>query len=166
MADWLLQVKLSEEGLTRYSVQDFLEGRRNTGAFRLLLDRFVPCIVRKSLFRTRLAETKKCERGVFSPSDETFLLLVIENYYLRWVEIFDKSQEEEMQYRANTREWQFKSDVKTKYTEGGIRFSEDTAEQKTGLSKGWSEEGIKRYNELFGGVVRDRKSKPKPFKRC
>ena len=42
-------------------------------------------------------------------------------------------------------------DVKPNYTAGGIVYNEPTNKK----GKGWSKEGIARFNELYGLVVKD-----------
>jgi hypothetical protein len=43
-------------------------------------------------------------------------------------------------------------DIEAKYTCGGIKLSSDKATQKT---KGWTKEGIERFNILFTRVKKD-----------
>ena len=54
------------------------------------------------------------------------------------------------------------------YTEGGTRFShgfERPREREIVKSKGWSEAGMRRYNELHDQVLEDRAQHKKPFKK-
>jgi hypothetical protein len=50
---------------------------------------------------------------------------------------------------------EFESDVPTRYTEGGIVYDKTV---KNNHPKGWSAEGIKRYNKLYATVKEDPKS--------
>jgi len=50
---------------------------------------------------------------------------------------------------------EFESDVPTKYTKGGIIYDKTV---KNNDPKGWSAEGIERFNELYDMVKKDRKS--------
>ncbi len=50
---------------------------------------------------------------------------------------------------------EFESDVPTKYTKGGTVYDKTV---KNNDPKGWSAEGIQRFNELFDKVKKDRKS--------
>jgi hypothetical protein len=175
--DWLLQVKNSDEKLSRFTEKQFLSGRKKVTAFHVMLDRFVPCIVGKTVFKERL-KSAKVEEDVYTICDETFCLLVIENYYDRWVDMFENGQTNSST-KPKSKEWQWRSDVKTKYTEGGIRFREPEQEQanepkedenneeevKGVQSKGWSDAGIQRHNALFQIVKQDRSKRPKPFRR-
>jgi hypothetical protein len=47
----------------------------------------------------------------------------------------------------------FQSDVPTLYTGGGIKYDKTDLTQSV---KGWSEEGIARFNALFDQVIADR----------
>jgi len=51
----------------------------------------------------------------------------------------------------------FQSDVATLYTRGGIKYDKTDITQSV---KGWSDEGIKRFNALFDKVKQDRKEFP------
>jgi hypothetical protein len=59
-----------------------------------------------------------------------------------------------MQQRG-VKQRRFESDVPTLYTRGGIKY--DKYLSKEGERKGWSDEGIIRFNELFKLVKKDRK---------
>jgi hypothetical protein len=51
----------------------------------------------------------------------------------------------------------FQLDVPTLYTRGGIKYDKT---DKTQLVKGWSKEGIARFNALFDQVIADRAENP------
>jgi hypothetical protein len=51
----------------------------------------------------------------------------------------------------------FQSDVPTLYTRGGIKYDKTDMTQSV---KGWSEEGIARFNALFDQVLADRAESP------
>jgi hypothetical protein len=51
----------------------------------------------------------------------------------------------------------FQSDVPTLYTRGGIKYDKTDVTQSV---KGWSDEGISRFNELFDQVKKDRGANP------
>lgn len=161
--DWLLDVKDNGEDLKLFGLQEFIGGRRNQDAFELTMERFAPCVVGKSLYKQRL-KSAKCEEDLITVSDEAFLYLILENAYDRWVDIFKRSQREDADRRTKGREWRWESDVPTQYTEGGIKFSATaTRPQGRGSSKGWTNEGILRYNELFRMVRKDRQNHKHAF---
>ena len=49
------------------------------------------------------------------------------------------------------------SDKKPKYTRGGILYQDKTLAD---TGKGWTSEGIERFNQLFDAIKRDRKKYP------
>jgi hypothetical protein len=71
----------------------YLLGLRNNNAHYLqLIDTFAPCAVGKYLWNNDAAMERMCSSlqqhefdNLFSVSDEAFLLLLIDNYALRWV---------------------------------------------------------------------------------
>ena len=74
-------------------------------------------------------------------SDEAFALVLLENNYEVWVD---------MQTRGVTKG----SSVDPKYTNGGNSVGNGRSRKY----KGWSDEGIERYNELFDRVKKDREN--------
>ena len=97
-----------------------------------------------------------------SISDEAFALLLIENSYDRWMDIF-KTHGGNAGRRAPGAysEKQWVSDVPPKYTHGGIIYKEAAVRERAAKDvKGWSNEGIRRYNALFHEVKKDRKEHP------
>ena len=85
-------------------------------------------------------------------SDEAFALLLVENSYDRWTDIYTKTGGIPKQRRGD-RTRQCDSDIAPQYTHGGIKYE---LHQKT-KTKGWTTTGIQRYNELFKMVQTDRK---------
>ena len=152
--------------MPQFKVKSFLEGRENEPAYYEMMNRFAPCVVGKSIFKKRL-QTKNTEDGMWTVSDEAFLLLVLENYYDRWVDVFESTQLHSPTNSAKEHEWSFQSDIMPLYTEGGTRFSENferPAGRNKNKSKGWSEAGMIRYNVLHDMVLEDRSQHKKPFK--
>lgn len=106
------------------------------------------------MFRQRLKDTTTIE--LCTASDEAFTLLLLENSYARWENIYDTNGGIPTQRRGDTKRT-FDSDIEAKYTRGGIKLSKDKDSQKR---KGWTLEGIKRFNLLFAKVKKDRKKRP------
>jgi hypothetical protein len=102
------------------------------------------------LFRERL----RAKDEVVSPeaictiSDEAFALLLIENSYDHWTDINKKTGGIPKQQRG-VRTMTCASDVPPKYTQGGIKYSDGNQKQ----IKGWTNQGIERYNELVKMVT-------------
>ena len=106
------------------------------------------------LYRQRIKDTT--ESDLCTASDEAFALLLLENSYARWENIYDNNGGIPPQRRGDIKRT-FDSDIEAKYTRGGIRLSSDKESQKR---KGWTPEGIKRFNVLFARVKRDRTKRP------
>jgi hypothetical protein len=81
-------------------------------------------------------------------------LLLLENSFDRWIDIYRLRKGQVTPKRGQKRR-EFESDVPTKYTKGGIVYNQT---DKNNDPKGWSALGIKRYNELFEIVRKDRKT--------
>jgi len=142
-------------------MDEFLEGRNNEEAYTVFFDLFVPCATKKTSWDRRLAkamidqETSK-RQSLCTISDEAFALLLLENSSARWLDIFANHKGPVMQ-RRGVKQRGFQSDVPTLYTRGGIKYDKT---DKTQAVKGWSDEGIARFNALFDQVKQDRANYP------
>jgi hypothetical protein len=157
------------------TMQEFEEGRKNEDAYMIFFDHFLPCVVRKTVFEERLKESIG-EEELCTVSDEAFALVLLENSYDRWVDIFKKGNHKaKSEYRSfvegDVQKKTWVSDVPTKYTRGGLVLTEkakldlekhDKAEvekhpdKKEIVLKGWTQFGVDRYNVLFKHVEKDR----------
>jgi hypothetical protein len=97
--------------------------------------------------------TASTDNFLSTVSDEAFALLLLENSYDRWFDLYTSNPEGVMQQRG-IKQRHFQSDVPTLYTRGGIKYNK--YQSKEGEKKGWSDGGIIRFNELFEMVKRDR----------
>jgi hypothetical protein len=140
-------------------MKDFTEGRTNKAAYRVFYTQFVPAVVGPDLFQQRIQDDKS--KDPCTASDEAFTLLLLENNYDRWLDIFNKTDGNPAQRRGHRTKF-CESDIETKYTSGGIKFSNDKEAPK---AKGWSEEGIQRFNLLFKSVKDDRQLRPRFIRR-
>jgi len=151
-------------GVGRYKLEEFLQGRKCPEVFHLVLEKFVPAVVGRRLYRKRLKVCPRDDNGLFSASDEAFMLLLLENSWNRWVDIYLNTAKTVIQARSNclqSRTWKFVSDEPTLYTAGGIRYKHGKEVRAT---NGWTAEGVKRYNALFRIVKRDRAENPSIFR--
>jgi len=151
-------------GVSKYKLSQFLQGRKCEMVFRLGLERFVPCVVGRRLYKKRLRIFPKKDSALFTASDEAFMLLLLENSWSRWLDIYHNAPDDSTSSRTGClqpRKWKFVSDEPTLYTTGGIRYMHGKESRST---NGWTSEGIKRYNELFRMVKRDRAERPGVFK--
>jgi hypothetical protein len=93
--------------------------------------------------------------SICTVSDEAFALLLIENSYDCWQDIYTTNGGMPKQRRGD-RTKQLDSDIPPKYTHGSIRYSAKELAQ----SKGWTNKGIPRYNKLFAIVNNDQINHP------
>ena len=77
------------------------------------------------------------------PSDEAFALLLIENSYERWIDMWENNNKKT-------------SDVPAKYTNAGV----SNKDGRTRKYCGWSRPGVTRFNELNLAVGRSRQAFP------
>jgi hypothetical protein len=142
-------------------MKDILEGRKNEEAYSAFFEHFLPCATKNTLWDRCIAKTvsnlisKKDER-LCTISDEAFALLLLENSYNRWLDLFLNNKGPVMQ-RHGVKQQGFQSNVPTLYTRGGIKYYKTDMTQSV---KGWSEEGIARFNALFDQVIADRARNP------
>ena len=154
---WLNDTDKDENNNTTPPKVDFSIGRSSKNNYKIFFTRFVPAVVGPELFQQRLAE--KTIDGVPTPlctvSDEAFALLLLENSYDRWTDLYNKTGEIPLQRRGRQPRTCV-SNVAPKYTQGGIMYTTNFEKNK----KGWSNDGIQRYNELFRFVQDDRAKYP------
>jgi hypothetical protein len=148
--------KTGKQKVTRpaFSLEVFLEGRKNQEAYTVLFELFVPCVTKKKVWDIRLAQAQtKHEssrlKSLCSVSGEAFARLLLENSFERWLDIFSNHKGPVMQQRG-VRQREFQSDVPTVYDKTSVTQS----------VKGWSAEDIVRFNTLFDLVKRDRAENP------
>jgi hypothetical protein len=137
-------------------MDEFLQGRSNEEAYTVFFERFMPCATRKTSWDQRIAMATSGGGSICTSSDEAFALLLLENSYDRWLDIFTNCPGAVMQRRGEKKRV-FESDTPTLYTRGGIKYEKTRLAQSV---KGWSGTGIRRYNVLFQKVKEDRASNP------
>jgi hypothetical protein len=138
-----------------------LEGRKNQEAYTVLFEQFVPCVTKKTVWDIGLAQAQTKHgssrlKSLCSVSDEAFALLLLENSFEQWLDLFSNHKAPVMQQRG-VRQREFQSDVPTVYTRGGIKYDKTSVTQSV---KGCSVEGIVHFNTLFDLVKRDRAENP------
>ena len=152
-------------GVSKFKLSQFLQGRKCPKVFRMVLERFVPGVIGRRLYKKRLKSCPKKDGALFTASDEAFMLLLLENSWNRWMDIYLSDPEKASAPRPlclEPRKWRFLSDEPTLYTAGGIRYRKGKEGRST---NGWTPEGIQRYNELFHMVKRDRAERPGVFRK-
>ena len=142
---------------------DFLNGRENLVAFKLLLSKFMPAMTRKVLWR-HVVINAQTEEDLATVSTEAFLLLVLENNWDRWLDKYNNLYGSGGSTQTTTENLKstLVSKVPTKYTCSGNMPRLNSPNEAT-LGKGWSNKGKIRYNELYERVKQDRKHFPEAF---
>lgn len=116
-------------------LSEFQELRGNGEVFKIFCDRILPCVVGKNNWKQRCSIEKVSE--IASPSDEAIALLLMENSWRRWRDLY-------------------KNDCRTHGVETPTLY---TSEAKVrGAYAGWSDQGKRRYNGLYRKVLEDRNS--------
>jgi hypothetical protein len=132
-----------DQSLRMPELNMILELSKNEEIYMWFLGNFLKhCIGAKNWNRAHLRQpvSKYC-----TPSSEALVLLIVDNSYDRWI---DQLENEE----KSRKNW-----APAKYTNAGISQRGGVATSKRG--KGWSDDGIKRFNELLKMVHEDRKSR-------
>ena len=148
--------------LPKYGWEDFQKGHANEDCYRLFFSLFVPHLEKRSNWDDRVANAEN-DKDVVSVSSEAFGLLILENYWDRWLDFYAMSNGE-LATKKGTKMRSVQSTVLPKYTHGGTTYDKD-AEKKAGVKirKGWSLNGINRFNQLYDFVLKDRKKHPFVF---
>lgn len=97
---------------------------------------------------------------IFTISDEAFALVTLENHWDRWEALFKHHGYDIPPTRSMSETKKRKPEQISetpRYTCGGITYADTDS---TGYSKGWSAEGLNRFNDLFDSVEADRESHP------
>ena len=115
---------------------------------------FIPSSGKKTDWK-HVIDGAKTDQDVTTTSNEAFTLLVLENHWDRWVNIFNKSDGHVVPTRG--KKSVCVSNILPKYTRGGILFDARIPRED---GKGWSALGIRRFNELFDQVKENRRKHP------
>lgn len=143
-----------------FDIKDFLQGRRKPASYIVFMKHFIKCITKKTRYEANL-KTAETDDDICTASDEAFALLLVENCWEKWYDMYDKDPTSLLPRRGGRQDSKYTSPVPAKYTKGGYRYADNsggTPSFKT--NKGWSPEGLTRYNVLFDFVEADRKNFP------
>ena len=164
--DWMANLKADKQPLP--TMEDILELRSNEELYVQVMNQFVAYVVLKLEWNERLRSPLVKSMGQLATiSDEALALLILENNYDRWMDILKKNRWRAPQKErgASASDKRILSHVRPKYTHGGnfyqslekstVKNAEATRSAAT-EKKGWTDEGVKRFNELRQQVVRDR----------
>ena len=134
----------------KFSLKSILKGRKNFQNYSFFFDRFVPILERKSLFESRL-KNATVDAELICISSEAFGLLVLENHWDRWLDIYKKCKGR-IGIRGGYKMKDVNSEIQPRYTRGGLKNGKY---REIGIGKGWSMVGIYRFNKLYHFVKRD-----------
>ena len=144
----------------RYSLKEirkisdmWQQGRKNIKLYTIFFDHFLTCVIKKTVLNHQVSVATN-DSTLCTVSNKAFALLLLENSNSRWVGIYQLQKGEVTPKRGQKRR-EFESDVPNKYTKGGIVYDKTV---KNNDPKGWSAEGIQRFNELYDMVKKDRKA--------
>ena len=101
-------------------MDSILEGRKNFDSYCFFFDRFVPILEKKKLFLGRVEEAQTDE-DLVSISSEAFGLLLLENYWDRWLDIYKKCGGG-IGIRGAKIPKEIILTVQPKYTRGGLKW--------------------------------------------
>ena len=151
------------EFIPKYRLLDFLRMRSDPEAYGEYFTYFLPAVGRKSFWR-HLVSNAESDADLSTISNEAFGLLVLENHWDRWVDMYHKSDGvvEHLKVKRRSKDRNEKSycvsNIAPKYTQGGVVFKGRRRGNDGG--KGWSAKGIERFNELFDMVKLNRMEYP------
>ena len=136
-----------------YSVEDFLDAKRNNkNCYGVFFTYFLPCITGKTNWGINLISASK-DADVASVTDEAYALLALDNYWNVWCDLHKNNQ-------SNDKRKRNKTNVQTKYTYENMDKKHRAI--KYG-NRGWSYDGIRKFNNLVHEVKRDRVDNKKFF---
>ena len=144
----------------RFELKDFLEMRKNPQCYFVFYTHFIKCITKKTRFEERVKALNAGQQELCTVSDEAFALLLLENSWDRWCDMYGKDPTLLLPRRGGkNQDKSVVSLVTTMYTTGGYRYAVHAANMVK-AKKGWSQDGIRRYNQLFDMVESDRAAHP------
>ena len=129
-----------------------------SGDYNTILHCFVRLVVGAYEWTNHLKDKNLDPEKLCTPSDEAFTLLVLENSYICWLDIFEQNNHQVpgKQHHEDDRKKKVVSNVKLAFTAGSIVYNKPPPKKM----KGWSKEGIARFNELHNMIVEDWKNHP------
>jgi len=147
-----------------YDIGDFLQMRKQPASYLVFYRHFIKCVTKKTKYDANVA-TARTYNDLCTVSDEAFALLLLENSWDKWSDLYKRDPMSLVPRRGGRGKANLASSIMTKYTKGGYKFVDTdngsaVVPTSFGSNKGWSVEGMKRYNELFDLVEADRIAYP------
>ena len=128
----------------------------------VFIKHFVKPVVGVVEFNNWIKDMKRPPDALFTRTDEAFALLMLENNWERWIDIFKLSDNRipPVKRHRDGGEKVSISQVKPLYTEGGISYSDNSSSSSNTKGRGWSEKGRIRFNQIMEMVDKSRKDHP------
>ena len=95
----------------------------------------------------------KTDDDITTVSNEAFVLLILENNWKHWLEIYRKNDGNIIPMKGCGKRY-LDCDILPKYTCGGA-MPGSQADRTGDFGKGWTNEGVQQFNELFDKVKED-----------
>ena len=119
-------------------MEGFAEGRHNKECYELHFTRFVPHLKKKAIWNRKLNKAKE-DRDMIAISSEAFGLLLLENQWKWWLEMFEWSPGKVGSVKINESLLKY-----PKFTRSAFPNKEgkdDDSKSQIGVNRGWSAEG-------------------------
>jgi hypothetical protein len=129
------------------SMSEIMELSENAKTYQWVCSTLLKCVVGNTLWNRRYY--KESLSDIATCSDEAFLLLTLENNYMRWLD--------EWKWLKNNRD--VEKEERTPKQFRTALYTNSGHSQKNGRSKrfsGWSRDGYLRFNEIYALVAADR----------
>jgi hypothetical protein len=96
--------------------------------YEIFFDNFLPCVIKKSGFDRQVCVATNDKTLCTVLSDEAFALLLLENSFDCWIDIY-RLRKGQVTPKQGQKRREFESDVPTKYTKGGIRIGDQEVQR-------------------------------------
>jgi len=145
---------------TKIPFESYSEGRRNHLYYSTFVRTFVKQVVGIHKWEERLNNARLHPDTFFTASDEAFALVVLFNYHNYWTEIFVKNGHQ-VPMRKCKRDIDDDDEVldiqmKPVFTDGNLLYHKEDNK----ITKGWSNEGLQKFNDFYQKCEEDRKKFP------
>jgi hypothetical protein len=144
--------KLKE--LLPFHMKDLVKGRVDKKCYKLFYSKFVSLIDKKAIWNEKLVKAKK-EIDLVTVSNKAFALVTLEGQWDRWVDLYVQSNGKVATDKTLSIK-SIPSSVPAKYTRGGLSNTNNKVTHAVDVKKGWTLQGIKRFNYFFQFVKQDR----------
>ena len=147
-------------GALPYKLEDFLQMRYHSNCYRLLFRYFVPVLLGKDVFHNGMKEADLTEDNLLTHSDEAFILVTLDNNWNKWVNLFIKSKGYIAVKKGMKESDVVNSKVQPKYTKPYEDVTLPNGKRFTRKTRGWTEEGMHAYCDLYTHIKQDREDFP------